>query len=54
VQLEDVHDAHRDLLIERFTRATVEENRLTAVGRPASASEFLIASSGAPSKTGDA
>ena len=34
VELQHVHDAHRDLLVERLAGAAVEEDRLTARGQP--------------------
>ena len=53
VELEHVHHAHGHLLIEGLAGAAVEEHRLPARrAGPRCASAFLIAVSGAPSKTG--
>jgi hypothetical protein len=53
VQLQHVHDADGDVLVERLAGAPVEEDRLTAVGRARHASSaVLISLSLAPSNTG--
>ena len=55
VELQHVHDAHGDVLVERLAGAAVEQDRPGRVlGRPASSRARLISLLGAPSNTGDA
>ena len=55
VELEHVHDAHRDVLVEGVAGAAVEEHRLAARRETRERrATSLIVLLGAPSKTGDA
>jgi hypothetical protein len=52
VQLQHVHDADGDVLLERLAGAAVEEDRLTGLGQAGLLSVVLTSVSRAPSNTG--